>query len=124
MPTADIAMITRMPTFTSATNRYWLNGSTANEVSAVNVEMTGAIQKIELVGVGGDDVFLEQQLEGVGDGLQQAVRADAHGAEADLEIGQHFALDQRDVAGHQRKDRDDHDGDRDRDEEGFAGRSA
>src|SRR5215471_2919783 len=47
MPTADIAMITRIPTFTSATNRYWLNGRTAKEVSAVNVEMTGAIQKIE-----------------------------------------------------------------------------
>ena len=65
--------------------------------------MTGANQKMALVGIGGDDVFLEQQLERVGDGLQQAVRADAHGPEAHLEIGQHLALDQHDVAGHQRE---------------------
>ena len=44
---------------------------------------------------GGDDVFLDQQLQGVGDGLQQAVRPHAHGSQADLEIGQHLPLDQR-----------------------------
>ncbi len=39
------------------------------------------------VGVGRDDVFLEQELQGVRNGLQQAVRADPHGAKADLKIG-------------------------------------
>ena len=53
----------------------------------------GRNPKNNLVGFGGNDVFLEHQLEGVGEGLQQAVRADAHGAEAHLDVGQRLALD-------------------------------
>ena len=48
MPTADIAEITSSPTFTSATDRFLANGSTAKAVSAVKVEMHGANQKMAL----------------------------------------------------------------------------
>ena len=61
-----------------------------------------------LVGIRRDDVFLEQQLERVGDGLQQAVRSHPHGAQAHLEIGQDLPFHQHDVAGHQGEQRDDH----------------
>ena len=88
---------------------YWPNGMTEKEASAVKVEMHGREPENRLIGIGGNDVFLEQQLQGVGDGLQQAVRADAHGAEAHLEIGQNFALHQHDVARHQREYCDHHD---------------
>ena len=71
--------------------------------------MTGREPEQRLVRIGGDDVFFEQQLERVGDGLQQPVRADAHGPQAHLEIGQNFSLHQDDVAGHQRKQRYHHD---------------
>ena len=47
----------------------------------------------ESVGFGGNDVFFEQELDGVGDGLQQAVRAYAHGAEAHLHVRENFALE-------------------------------
>ncbi len=57
--------------------------------------------------VSGNDVFLEHQFQGIGDGLKEAMRPYAHGAEARLEIGQHLALDQRQVAGDQRNQRDD-----------------
>ena len=81
------------------------------------VEMHGREPEDRLVGIRRDDVFLEQQLQRVGDGLQQAVRADAHGAQAHLEIRQHFALHQHDVAGHQREGRDDDQGHQDRHEQ-------
>ena len=108
IPTADMAEITSRPTFTSATKMFLANGSTAKAVSAVMVETHGANQKMALSDVGRDDVFLEQQLERVGDGLQQPVRPHAHGSQAHLEIGQHLALHQREVAGHQRDGRDEH----------------
>ena len=94
-----------------------VNGSTANAVSPVKVEITGANQKIALSESVGDDVFLQHQLERIGERLQQAVRADAHGAEAHLEIGEHFALDQHDVSRDQREQRDDHQGHQDRHEQ-------
>ena len=72
-----------------------------------------------LVGVRGDDVFLEQQLQRVGDGLQQPVRPHAHGAQAHLEIRQDLALDQREISGHQRKSRDNHQGHHNRHEQGM-----
>ena len=46
---------------------------------------------------------LSSSFKRVGDGLQQAVRAHAHGSQAHLEIRQHLALHQHDVAGHQRE---------------------
>ena len=46
----------------------------------------------ERVGLGRHDVFLDQQLERVGDRLQQAVRADAHRAQANLHVRQNLAL--------------------------------
>src|ERR1017187_9933464 len=44
-------------------------------------------------GLGGGDVFFENQLERVGEGPQQSVRAHAHGAKANLEVRQRLALD-------------------------------
>ena len=49
-------------------------------------------QEDERIGAFGDDVFFQHQLEGVGDRLQQAVRADAHGSEAHLHVGENLAL--------------------------------
>ncbi len=46
----------------------------------------------ERVGLGRHDVFLDQQLEGVGDGLQQAVGADSHRAQANLHVRQNLSL--------------------------------
>src|SRR6202021_4157640 len=46
----------------------------------------------EAVGFGGHDVFFQQQFDGVGDGLQKAVRAHAHGTEAHLHVSENFAL--------------------------------
>ena len=43
-PTADIDETTSSPTLTSATAIFLANGTTANAVSAVNVEMHGANQ--------------------------------------------------------------------------------
>jgi len=53
----------------------------------------------KLVGVIGDQVFLDEKFQCVGDGLQQAVRADAHWAEARLHVGHDLALDEDNVAG-------------------------
>ena len=68
------------------------------------------------VGAVGDDVFLEQELHGIRDWLQQAVRAHAHGSEARLHVRHDFALEQDDVAGEQRQDEHDHNGIEDRKE--------
>ena len=38
------------------------------------------------------DVFLDQDLERVGYGLQQAMGADSHGPQADLHVRQNFPL--------------------------------
>lgn len=46
MPTALIAEMTMSPTLTSATKIFLANGRTANEAEAVNVEITGATQKM------------------------------------------------------------------------------
>src|ERR1700722_13044651 len=46
----------------------------------------------ELVGFGGDDVFLGHQLDGVGDRLQQAMRTDAHGSKPNLKVRESCAL--------------------------------
>ncbi len=56
-----------------------------------------AENKQEQVGVGRQDGFLEQQLDGIRDGLQQAPRADAVGADADLDIADNLAFRQRQV---------------------------
>jgi hypothetical protein len=62
----------------------------------------------ERVGAGGHDTLLRQQLEDIGDGLQQAVRADAIGARAQLNMRQHLALDPLQV-GQSRQQREQHD---------------
>ncbi len=68
------------------------NGTTRNVVNAVIVTTTGALQNTSLSASSGNDVFLDQQLEGVGEGLQQSVRAHAHGTKANLHVRQDFAL--------------------------------
>ena len=57
-------------------------GTTTNTVKAAD----------EAVRFGGHDVFFEQQLEGVGDRLQQPVGADTHGAKTHLHVGENLAL--------------------------------
>src|SRR5579863_75074 len=52
----------------------------------------------EFISFGRDDVFFGHQFDGVGNGLQQAMRAHAHRAEANLEMRQSFAL--KPVHGH------------------------
>ena len=54
--------------------------------------MIGASRKTNGVGTFGHDVFLEDQLEGVRNRLQQAVRTDAHGPEAHLHVSENLAL--------------------------------
>jgi len=46
IPTADMALTISTPTLTSATRMYWLNGTTDSAVNAVNIEITGANQKM------------------------------------------------------------------------------
>ena len=47
----------------------------------------------QLIGAGGGDVFLGHQLERVGNGLKQALRANAVGAHAVLHAGHHPAFE-------------------------------
>ena len=54
-----------------------------------------------------DDVFLDEELDSVGNGLEQTVGANAHGAEASLHVGHELAFDEDDVAGDERDDGDD-----------------
>ena len=68
------------------------NGTTTKTVNAASTTMNGAIQKTKPVGFGGHDVFFKQQLDGVSNGLQQSVRAHAHGAEPDLHVRENLAL--------------------------------
>jgi len=103
MPTADMAEITSRPTFTSATKIFAAKGITAKAESAGDGGNARGEPEDGLVRAFGNDVFLEEQLQGIGNGLQETVRADAHGAQADLEIRKHLALHQHDVAGDQRK---------------------
>src|SRR5260221_4611841 len=64
----------------------------------------------ELVGVVGNEVFLEKKLQRIGNGLQQAVGANAHGAEARLHVGHDLALNKHDVAGDERNNQNDQHG--------------
>ena len=55
--------------------------------------MYGPRRKRNVVGVGGDDVFLDEELDAVGEGLQPAeLAADAGGAEAVLDAAGDFPL--------------------------------
>ena len=57
----------------------------------------------ELVGAGGDDVFLDEELDAVGDGLQPAeLAADAGGAEAVLDAAGDLALQPDEEDGRER----------------------
>ena len=67
-------------------------GTTTKTVNAASTTMNGRHPENKGIGLGGNDVFFEQQFDGVGDRLQQSVRADAHGAEAHLHVRQNFSL--------------------------------
>ncbi len=82
----------RMPMFMSVTAWVRPKGTTRKVVKAVMTTATGASQNTSLSALVGHDVFLDEQLDGVGERLQQAVRAYAHGAVANLDVGQNFAL--------------------------------
>ena len=56
------------------------NGMTAKDTKHIAAAMIGASDEDDLVGGLGDDVFLQRQLDAVGEGLQQAERAGAVGA--------------------------------------------
>ena len=62
------------------------------------------------VGISRNEVFLDQQLHRIGNGLQQAMRANTHRAEPRLHVCHELALDEHDVARDQWNDRDDHHG--------------
>ena len=78
----------------------------------------------ETVGVRRDVVFLGEQLDAVGNGLQKSVPADAHGAEALLDVAGDLALHPGQRNGQEKQDPDD-DGHLDHDqaegEKGFHG---
>ena len=69
------------------------NGTTTKTVKAASTTIKRRHPEDDSVGLGGHDVFFEQQLDRVGDGLEQAVRAYAHGAETHLHVRQDFALE-------------------------------
>jgi hypothetical protein len=69
--------------------------------------MIGPMHEQARGGFGRHHDFLEQQLERVGDRLQQAQRADAVRADADLDPADQLALPQRGV-GHQAHQRQQH----------------
>ena len=75
----------------------------------------GGQHEEQLVDVGGDDVFLEEDLGPVGDRLEHAAPAEAVGADAVLHVGGDLALgvDQVERAAEQRAHRHEHDDDRD-----------
>ena len=81
------------------------NGTTAQAASAGMMVMTGPRKNRPLLAAVGTDDLLEDQLHRVGDRLQQAERADAVRAEADLRPADGLALPQRQVghAEHQRQ---------------------
>ena len=56
------------------------------------------------VGTAGNDVLLGDQLDGIGDRLQQAERAHAVGADPVLEPGRHLALQPDHVGDDARED--------------------
>ena len=70
----------------------------------------------------GHHVFLEEELDAVGERLQQAERADARGAPAVLHAAEHFALEQHGVGHRGERDDEDHGdlhaGDEEKDREG------
>src|SRR6266404_825930 len=63
--------------------------------------------KHQLVRVIRNNVFLDEQLQRVRDGLQQSMWTHAHRPQPRLHVRHQFALDQYDVANDQRQDRDD-----------------
>ena len=69
------------------------NGITAHAASAGIDRHDRREQEQELARARGNDDLLHQQLDPVGDRLQQAPRADAVGADAHLDPADHLALD-------------------------------
>ena len=64
--------------------------------------------KDEGVGLGRDDILLGQQLDRVGDGLQQTENARPVGAQPDLEACQQFALQPDEVTGREQQHAEHH----------------
>ena len=82
-----------MPTLMSAITQPSSNGTTAQATSAVMKVIIGAMMNSDAVGARRDDGLLQHQLEAVGEGLQQAERADHVGAAAELDRGPDLAVD-------------------------------
>ena len=67
----------------------------ASVATAVVTMITGAIAIIHGTAVAGCELLLREQLQHVGERLDQAVGADAVGAVAGLEAAEQLALEQR-----------------------------
>ena len=63
-----------------------------NTVKAAITTKSGASQNTHSIGRRGRDVFFNEKLQGVRDGLQQTVRTNTHRSQTNLHVGQNFAL--------------------------------
>ena len=79
--------------------RRWPNGNDRQAHQAGDIISSGATRKRCESAPGGDNQLLGHQLDGVGDGLQQAGLADFRRAGAALEPAGAFALDPDQVGG-------------------------
>ena len=85
------------------------NGMIASVATAVKIEITGAIAIIHGTAVAGVELLLGQQLEHVGERLEQPEGPDAVRADARLEAAEQLALEQQDQRHHLEDEREDHD---------------
>ena len=83
------------------------NGMNANAASAVNAETIGARMYGSSIAAAGENASLRIELHEVGDRLQQAERAGAVRAVAELHPAHHLPLDQRQVREEAEQDVDD-----------------
>ena len=81
----------------------------ANAATAVRIEIIGASENSEPTDVRGPELLLAQQLDDVGQRLQQPERADAVGAVAALEAAEQLALDEQHERHQLQPDGEDHD---------------
>ena len=85
-------------------------GTTAMEIKRAGQRDDRRDDKQRALGGDRHEVFLEEELDAVGQRLQQAERADARGSPAILDAAQDLALEQHRVGDRrQRDDQDDHD---------------
>src|SRR5579863_2221845 len=88
----DTPSMNRMPMFMSVIAWVGPKGTTTKTVNAANTTMNGDPED-QAVRFGGYDVFFEEKLQRIGDGLEQAMGPDPHGAEAHLHVGQNLPLE-------------------------------